>query len=607
MRTYISGVITLLLLASAGSAQAAARRPPGPLGIVPPHSAAFGPMTRAAARGEFTPSPGGGATVNYNGGPVMHSVAVYTIFWEPANPPLGVSQLPSGYRLTVDNYLRDVAADSGKPSNAFSVLPQYTDAVGPAQYNVTFGGFYDDTTTAYPVLSGCTDGDGSGHNLPVCLTDANIQGEVQNAINANGWPTGLGALYLLFTPEGVGSCGPGGSACAYFQGGYCAYHGSYDDGSGNVIYANLPYEATFTFGLANTTVAGCEDGSRPNGSTAGPAIDSASHEQAEAVTDPLATGSGSWWDSTGTQCTGPGSTPAGCNPFYGQEIADLCVNYQSPLDWYGPMLATSPPYLVPNGGNDANAANEAIGSTFNSAGFDPWLLQQEWSNAAGACVQRVPRASFTATPAAAGSPMSFDGSGSTASSGHAGDPVTITNWQWSFDDGTSAAGQTTSHTFCTPGTHQVTLTVTDSAGDTGAAAEPVIVGGVACGTPTTPVTTPKVAPPPPPKPTLSLKLRQHGKKIALGTLSCPAGCVLNARAVANVARKAGRRVRVTHTAIGTLTVTVRPGHRATLTLTLSPSGKALLHRLHRLSVTVTIRLSGPTGTTNAVRRLVLRG
>jgi hypothetical protein len=568
-------------------------------------------MTRSAARGEFSPAPGVGATVGYNGGPVMHGITVYAIFWQPSSRPLGVSAFSSGYEPTVDDYLRDSAADSGKPSNVFSVTAQYADAGGAAQSSIAFGGSYSDTNS-YPVdvVGGCTDTDVNGHNLPVCLKDTEIQNEIQNDVSANHWPTGLGALYLLFTPAGVGSCfGPGApsstNACAYSSGGYCAYHGS--NTTGNVIYANLPYEATFTVG--GQSDGGCEDGSRPNGSDAGPAIDTASHEQNEAVTDPLTSGSGSWWDSSGTPCVSPGN-PAGCNPYYNQEIADLCVDYSSPLDWYGSMLATSPPYVVPNGANDAGAANQAMGNAINPSGFDAWLFQQEWSNAAGGCVQRAPQASFTATPAAAGSPMTFDGSGSSASSGHAGDPVSISSWQWSFDDGTSATGETVAHTFCTPGTHRVTLTVTDSAGDPGSAAEPVIVSGSACGSApptTTGGQTTKPMPTPSAKPVLSLSVRQRGKQILLGTLSCPAGCVLTAHATAAVAHRAGRRVRVVHTALGMLKITLHPGGHATLRLVLSRSGQALLHRMHHLSVTVTIRLSGPTGTTNYTRHLVVRG
>jgi PKD repeat protein len=59
-----------------------------------------------------------------------------------------------------------------------------------------------------------------------------------------------------------------------------------------------------------------------------------------------------------------------------------------------------------------------------------------------------------------GQSVSFDGTGSM-------DNVGIVSYDWDFDDdGTTATGQTTSHTFDSPGTYTVELTVTDAAGNT---------------------------------------------------------------------------------------------------------------------------------------------
>ncbi|HWK16580.1 MAG TPA: PKD domain-containing protein, partial [Solirubrobacteraceae bacterium] len=72
-----------------------------------------------------------------------------------------------------------------------------------------------------------------------------------------------------------------------------------------------------------------------------------------------------------------------------------------------------------------------------------------------------PTAAFTLVPASVmtGSPVSFDASGST-------DPnaVAINSYQWSFGDGSSGAGATTTHSYAAPGSYTVTLTVTDSIG-----------------------------------------------------------------------------------------------------------------------------------------------
>jgi PKD repeat protein len=48
---------------------------------------------------------------------------------------------------------------------------------------------------------------------------------------------------------------------------------------------------------------------------------------------------------------------------------------------------------------------------------------------------------------------------------------TIANWSWVFDDGASAAGQTASHVYATPGDHSVGLTVTDNGGLSGTVSE----------------------------------------------------------------------------------------------------------------------------------------
>ena len=63
-----------------------------------------------------------------------------------------------------------------------------------------------------------------------------------------------------------------------------------------------------------------------------------------------------------------------------------------------------------------------------------------------------------------GIPVAFTGSGSNAPSGQ-----TITGYVWNFGDGMSGAGATPTHTYTAPGTYNVTLTVTDTKGQTGAA------------------------------------------------------------------------------------------------------------------------------------------
>ncbi|MFW5928089.1 MAG: PKD domain-containing protein, partial [Thermoplasmatota archaeon] len=42
----------------------------------------------------------------------------------------------------------------------------------------------------------------------------------------------------------------------------------------------------------------------------------------------------------------------------------------------------------------------------------------------------------------------------------------ITSYEWDFDDGTTANGETVTHKFDEKGTYEVTLTVSDEAGNT---------------------------------------------------------------------------------------------------------------------------------------------
>ncbi|RXK46279.1 PKD domain-containing protein [Halorientalis pallida] len=69
-------------------------------------------------------------------------------------------------------------------------------------------------------------------------------------------------------------------------------------------------------------------------------------------------------------------------------------------------------------------------------------------------------ASASASPSdvLAGEPVTFDGSGSSASNS------TITSYEWDFGDGTTATGQQVTHTYDTGGEFTATLTVTDDDG-----------------------------------------------------------------------------------------------------------------------------------------------
>ena len=77
-----------------------------------------------------------------------------------------------------------------------------------------------------------------------------------------------------------------------------------------------------------------------------------------------------------------------------------------------------------------------------------------------------PTASFTYSCTDLG--CSFDGSGSTDDNG-------ISSYAWDFGDGNTGSGSTASHTYAAGGTYTVTLTVTDSVGQTDTSSQSVTV------------------------------------------------------------------------------------------------------------------------------------
>jgi PKD repeat protein len=84
------------------------------------------------------------------------------------------------------------------------------------------------------------------------------------------------------------------------------------------------------------------------------------------------------------------------------------------------------------------------------------------------------KAAFTFSPSSPNDsqPVLFDASTSSAANGNA-----IASYSWNFGDGGSASGKLVSHAFKSAGTYVVTLTVSDSLGRTGQAAQTITVSG----------------------------------------------------------------------------------------------------------------------------------
>jgi len=362
----------------------------------------------SAARSAATPP------LTYHHGPVQHSSRVYPIFWIPPS-----YSLPAGYQTLVTQYFNDVAHDSFKTSNVYASDTQYFDVAGGAKRFLSY------STSVRPAIvdnhalpaDGCANyllDDGSTSTN--CITDAQIEDEIQSVIADRGLPSGLGIEYFLFTPQGLASCfdatalASGGCYDPFSFDGFCAYHSSTDFSPSAVLYANMPF----------AQLAGCSSDESPNGNAADSVLNVTSHEHNETMTDPLGSG---WFDSGG------------------MENGDKCAFT------FGAAL----------GSTATGQYNQVIN------GHRYWL-QLEWSNRKAGCVARnafpQPTASFTFSPTAPGPGTKVKFS----STAHDVDDTVLT-YRWTFPDGAVSTLRSPAHAFSTPGAKQVALVVFDAHGD----------------------------------------------------------------------------------------------------------------------------------------------
>ncbi|HZS29807.1 MAG TPA: hypothetical protein VFA37_00970 [Gaiellaceae bacterium] len=305
-------------------------------------------------------------SLDYNGGPVMPTNTVYTIYWAPSG-----YQFPDGYSANLNRYFTDLQADNGKDSNPYVNGTQYYEesssgAKTYVQEHSTFGGTALDTDPLPPLDPvNCPDTpvaaaggvNGSQSTTAGCVTDAQVQQEISTVVRREGWPVNNTTEFFMFTAPNIGTCFPaqvgeqvGGvettvtaPLCSFSY--FCAYHSAYYDSTLNpnsqVIYANMPYAAQ----TAGNPVT-CDLGEYPNGNPSDPEISVTSHEHNESITDPFGTG---WWDSNPNDSA------------YGDENGDMCA-------WdfgttYGP-------------------ANAEYNETING---DHYLMQLEWDNTTNGC------------------------------------------------------------------------------------------------------------------------------------------------------------------------------------------------------------------------------
>jgi hypothetical protein len=207
-----------------------------PLRIVPLH-----PHVRDAA----APAP----QLTYRGGPLLHSVEVFSIFWGPAwkdaaNAAL-IPQINSFFDFILASQLIDQLTEYD--------VPRHSIGKGVLLGTNTF-------TTSSP---------------GTLVTDAAIQQFLQSQISATTFPAPTpNSLYFLYLPPGTQVTQGGSVSCQEF----CGYHETTP--THDIFYAVMPYPGC----------TGCL-----GGLTAFNALTStSSHELCEAITDPIP-GQG-WYD-----------------------------------------------------------------------------------------------------------------------------------------------------------------------------------------------------------------------------------------------------------------------------------------------------------------------
>ena len=357
--------------------------------------------------------------MDYNGGPVMPSNTDYMFLWSPR----GLPAYPHEYVSGLSRYFTDLAHDSGGNQNVDSVAAQYNDLTGAfSKYAVTFGGVLVDTHP-YPA-SQCP------VNAPAteCLTDHQIQVELERFISANHLKRDLSHEYFVLTPPHIESCftdnpdaGFGGCSAGEVPSSlaaYCAYHGNATI-TPMLFYSNNPYV------VENP---GCDDGNHPNGISDGELEGGLSHEHNESITDPIP--NDAWTNGAGAN--------------QGEEIGDQCETENG----------------APLGLHNGAKYNQVINGHF-------YWYQEEWSNIGHTCLQRLnlrdrmPTATFTAT-AGSGTEMTFDATGSSAPGG-------VFEFSWQFNDAFAAqtvptSSPTITHTFPVAGAYSIGLAVMSPSG-----------------------------------------------------------------------------------------------------------------------------------------------
>jgi PKD repeat protein len=360
--------------------------------------------------GLCSPGPGTGC-LTYGGGPVLHAITPYVIFWDPGN------LITAASRALIERYLADSAADSGKATNLWAVERQFYDASGIADYAQTWNASHAIADSdPFPAIdpTGICAGRTDPVNYPDCLTDAQLQREIANLVSSDSLPTGLSGsapVYVMVTPPNTDVC-DSASDCA--TNAFCAYHSIFGNAPNEIVYAEVPM--FFNGATAAQDPKACQyDGNaniqEPNGDPADVALKYLSHEVSEAITDPnTSTG---WIDPISDNEDGDQ-----CNFWAASNSPDA----QNSVTAFAPTLGGS--------GSQGTLFNQIING-------DHYYTQTEWSDGNLGCDAQPDGATVTPSfavpipaPGQSAYVITVDPTPTTTTS-----PLASVTWDWG--DGTS--------------------------------------------------------------------------------------------------------------------------------------------------------------------------
>src|SRR5581483_7466054 len=218
---------------------------------------------------------------------LMNVTRTHAIYWDPN------ATMSSQYTGPIDAFFTNVAEDSGKNTGFYSVITQYADShKNKIAYASTFVGSTK-MTNPFPTGSCANYAAGtSGTMTTACITDADVQSEIDQAITSKGWTTSANDIFFLYTPSLVGE-DAGSIGKAYVD--FCGYHSAYTGAHNTTIYGYEPYTGpTFEF---------CGSSAVDPAS----AITITTHELSEAATDSFYSGGGysdAKGNEVGDKCVG---------------------------------------------------------------------------------------------------------------------------------------------------------------------------------------------------------------------------------------------------------------------------------------------------------------